>query len=383
MSILKLFSTQEKYFEGAKELKTFIITGATGFLGSSLAQKVLAAGHQVFALARGKNARERVESAIQSAAMGFGNDINFEKLKVFNSEESLLESELKSQTTDEVHFIHSAAEMSYAWKKMGESLSFNVSQSIALLELAKSLEASSFNYISTLYFSQSDGLIGESICLQNHPQNSYQASKWLAETKISLLAEKLEISYRVFRPGIIIGHSQTGWCRLKSFGFYMFLEGFHKLNDLGIKKLNLDLDPSSKLALVCIDDVVDWICHYIERPEFGFFNLTYSQLEKAKIVNLRRLIENSIPLNIRFAKPRSLSDFIFDREVKKNKDFANRHYQFSTEKLDRDFPQRRSLDNSSLINVIEFYHRNREPQSRLKYLKKQCEKQVSIWTNKL
>ncbi|MAZ47467.1 MAG: hypothetical protein CME65_02825 [Halobacteriovoraceae bacterium] len=364
-------------------MKTFVITGTTGFLGSSLAQELLKDGHQVFALARGEGARERVENSVQSAAIGFGTDINFERLKVFDSESKQLESELKSQSTDEVHFIHSAAEMSYAWKKMGKSLSFNVSQSIALLELAKSLEALSFNYISTLYFSQNEGLIDENICLQNHPQNSYQASKWLAETKISLIAEKLEIPYRVFRPGIIIGHSQTGWCRLKSFGFYMFLEGFHRLNDLGVKKLNLDLDPSSKLALICIDDVVDWICHYVKMPEFGFFNLTYSQLENAKIENLRRLIENSIPLKIRFSKPRSLSDFVLDREVKKNKDFANRHYQFSTEKLDRDFPQRRSLDNSSLINVIEFYHQNRESLSRLKYFKKQCKRQVSIWANKL
>src|SRR5438105_899511 len=96
--------------------KHIFITGATGFLGSHLAARVLDAGHVVSVLARGsKNAS--AETRVQEILREVGTS-RFENLKVFEGDISLPDLGLRggakneiTSSTDEVW--HCAASLSF------------------------------------------------------------------------------------------------------------------------------------------------------------------------------------------------------------------------------------------------------------------------------
>lgn len=340
-------------------MSKFIITGTTGFLGSAIACDLINQGHEVIALSRNDKKGDKTLKTIYEACMGYGYSFDASKIKVFDLYSDNLLSELKDHVDSETQFLHSAAHMSYAWKSMGDAAEFNVSFSTKLLLLARDLGLKSFNYISTLFTSNDYQDVPEEIHLFNHPQNTYQTSKWFAENQLSLLANNLDFPIRIFRPGIVIGHSETGWSSCKAFGFFMFLLGFMQVKSMGKKVINIDLDPEVELPLVCIDDISSWIGQFLESDNYGFFNLAYNHTKPAQINNLRKLIQNELRIEINFGGLNTLHDFAFDRKVKLNKDFAQKIWNFHTHKLDSQYGPR-SLDNSSMIKSIAYFVKHYE-----------------------
>lgn len=357
-------------------MKKYILTGTTGFLGSALACELLSQGHVVISLSRNDETGEKTLKAIYEASMGYGHAFEAASVKIVDLYSKTLYTDLKELVDKETEFIHCAAHMSYSWQSMGDAASFNVGFSSKLLMLANDLNLKSFNYVSTLFTSNNYQDVPEDIHIDNHPQNTYQTSKWFAENQLYLLADKLNFPLRVFRPGIIIGHSESGWSSCKPFGFFMFLLGFMQIKSMGKKVIHIDLDPDVELPLICIDDITHWISHFLVSKDHGFFNLANTNTLSARIGNLRKLIQNELRIEINFGDLNSLHDFAFDRKVKLNKDFAQKVWNFHTHKLDRDFSERELL-NSSMIKSIEYFvkHYQSDPQKKdvLRLLKKSKE----------
>src|SRR5687768_10134688 len=109
------------------ERKNILLTGATGFLGSHLAHRLLQEGHRVTALARSsKNspAAERVKDVLRTVG-----DAPLERLEVLEGDISLAglglnETSLERlRTTDEVW--HCAASLSFQQEDRAEIFQMN------------------------------------------------------------------------------------------------------------------------------------------------------------------------------------------------------------------------------------------------------------------
>src|SRR5688572_21757817 len=112
-----------------------LITGATGFIGSSLAARLLDRGARVTCLARGKDGPERTRAAIADAAKGFGFAVDVSTVNVLPYDFAAVEREHGASLADLDAAWHCAAHMTFNMKKLREAIDFNVGGTVALVEM--------------------------------------------------------------------------------------------------------------------------------------------------------------------------------------------------------------------------------------------------------
>ncbi len=317
--------------------ESFIITGATGFVGSALAAYALSEGKMVYALSRDDKNGQRTRKCIQVAAKGMGIRINSKNIGVLPfGEDGIIEAINFVPDRSQVSFWHCAAEMTYNYKKMKKSIEFNVSNTLNFLQLSHSLGIKRFYYFSTAFTSNKTGPIEEEIHLQNAPENAYQASKWMAETMLNYRAKELGQPLTILRPGVIIGHSKTGWSSGKAFGFFMFLKAMENLYKQGVKEVMLNIDPENEAQLITIDQTIEWSLkvHKHDQKKFEIIHLINKDRSLCKMKDVAALYSKYSGVKLSFGPPKSVSDHMFEKYVKMNKEFAGREWEFSEKGLD-------------------------------------------------
>jgi nucleoside-diphosphate-sugar epimerase len=256
-----------------------LVTGATGFLGSHLALTWLEQfpDDTVACLARrdgAGTARERVLDSLRKAERdSASHDVvarNLERIVVV--EDDLLSragesdpavEELEALGIDS--FWHSAASAKCVENDAHEVWNTNVGGVENALALAHRLHIPIFNQISTAYSCGTmSGRIFETIDRDPDDFNNiYEKSKHHGEQLVRRYCDAEGLAWRIIRPSIIIGHSQT-FRTSSAAGFYYCLDALRLLHDRVATRersyfdrhaLRVGIDRNATLNLIPVDFV--------------------------------------------------------------------------------------------------------------------------------
>jgi nucleoside-diphosphate-sugar epimerase len=325
-------------------MKTFLITGTTGFLGSSLAASLLFRGHRVVSLSRNDSCGERTRKAIAEAAAGFNlglGSAHWANLRLEACQYENLEKELANVDLDDIDEVwHCAAHMSYSPKKLDQALRQNLEITTELYELVsrRARACRRFVHVSTAYTA---GIEGGAIPERLHPRprlaNSYQISKWSAEQALAnLCREPNALPVTIFRPSVIVGHSLTGWSPGNRFGYFMFVHALKTAAELGIREASVDLSPEARPNLVPMDEVVGAAVALGERdgehlPALEIFHAANPhQLTSAEHL---RIMGERLGIRVRAGAPKTAFDQKINEAIAWNREFASRSFDFDVTRL--------------------------------------------------
>lgn len=230
----------------------YFVTGATGFIGRFLIPKLLDRGAKVFVLVRPSSADKiqglrELWGASKTQVIAVEGDLNEENL-------GLKPRWIKANAGKIDHFFHLAA--IYDLKADAASQqSSNVEGTAQAISLAKALEVGCFHQVSSIaaaglypgtftesMFDEAEGL-----------DDPYFLTKHLSE---GLVREQTDLNWRIYRPGMVVGHSETGEMD-KIDGPYYFFNLLKSISKVSPKGLPMLMSKAGILNIVPVDYVVN------------------------------------------------------------------------------------------------------------------------------
>lgn len=263
---------------------SYFITGATGFIGRHLVQRLLERNGTVYALVRqqsldkldGLRRRWGVDRRRVVAIIG---DLEKPYLGLSQAQINKLRGKIK-------HMFHLAAVYDFAADAERQRVA-NVEGTRHAIELAEALQVGCFHHISSIavaglyegvfredMFEEAEGL--------DHP---YFRTKHESE---KLVRQTLKRPWRIYRPGMVVGHSQTGEMD-KIDGPYYFFKLIQKLRALLPAWMPMIGIEGGRINIVPVDFVagaIDHIAH--KRGEDGkcFHLVDHHPLRVGEVLNV-------------------------------------------------------------------------------------------------
>ena len=279
-------------------MKTVLLTGVTGAVGSSLAPLLKREGYRLVYLARPSgniSAKERVEKSLGSF---------WDNGDVVLSGDIVLPccgvniSDLKSLIGKVDKVVHCAASIRFEEDDSKEVSRTNVLGTKNVLDLTNTIQSPEIHYMSTAYvagdakiFHETDFDIGQ------RARNIYEKTKLEAER---LVRNWSEGRFSIYRMGILVGDSRTGSMSQTGFsGYYAFYVQYYKLankirnseewrkkcckgeikfNSLGqlVLPIYIDYFSDSTLNIVPCDWLADLFSRLLSMPACGeTYHLTH------------------------------------------------------------------------------------------------------------
>lgn len=245
-------------------MKTILMTGVTGFLGASLAARLLHSGWRVIALSRRDADGARTKASIEEALAGFNMTLAaslWDHLDVIDAAHRPLHMCLDDRRVSESDiFWHGAAEMAFLNSNLPTAFRSNVCFTSEMYQKIRKIapRCQRFYYVSTAY---TCGMGGRTVPEELHTAypciNAYQTSKWCAEHALNHLHQIHGLPVTIFRPTMIVGHSKTAWTRKNGLGVYRFVDAVMMVKRLGGSALRMNLSATGQPDMVPIDQVIE------------------------------------------------------------------------------------------------------------------------------
>ncbi|MBT8138214.1 MAG: SDR family oxidoreductase [Gammaproteobacteria bacterium] len=240
----------------------YFVTGGTGFIGHFLIPKILDRGGNVFLLVR-KNSLHKVDELREYC--GAGSD------QIIAVEGDLREKNLgvgKAWIAGHEgfidHFMHLAAIYDITADAESQRLT-NVEGTAQAIALSKALKAGCFHLVSSIaaaglykgtftedMFEEATGL-----------DNPYFATKHESE---GLVRKEKRMPWRIYRPGMVVGHSETGQMD-KIDGPYYFFETVRNISKVVPDGFPLLMTKAGRINVVPVDFVANAIDHLAHLPD--------------------------------------------------------------------------------------------------------------------
>ncbi|MEH6530434.1 MAG: SDR family oxidoreductase [Photobacterium frigidiphilum] len=241
----------------------YFITGATGFIGSHLLQRMAKRPGVFYVLARSESSEKKLQDLIEKHA--FPQD-KFHTVRgsITESNLGLSTENIKHLTGKITHFFHLAAVYDLEADE-NDLMRANVEGTENALRLAERIQAGCFHHVSSIAVAGlfrgwfREDMLEQATDLE-HP---YFKTKHEAE---KLVQETATIPWRAYRPGIVIGDSKTGEAERVDGPYYFFkiLQKLRRSLPEWMPMLGLE---GGRLNLVPVDYVVDSIDHIAHKDE--------------------------------------------------------------------------------------------------------------------
>jgi short-subunit dehydrogenase len=263
---------------------SYFVTGATGFIGRNLVQRLLQREGTIYALVRA-GSRGRLEElrtgwgADGARVVPISGDLTQPGLAI--SEEDLV-----AMRGEVDHFFHLAAIYDITADAETQQVA-NVEGTRHAIELAGALEAGCFHHVSSIATAGlykgvwTEDMFDEAEKLDNNP---YFRTKHEAER---LVREDSPRPWRVYRPGIVVGDSRTGAID-KIDGPYYFFKSLQRARKVLPSWLPTVGVEGGEINIVPVDYVAAAIDHIAHEPDLDgrAFHLTDPSPRKAgQVVN--------------------------------------------------------------------------------------------------
>ena len=237
----------------------YFVTGATGFIGRHLVQELLDnRDGEVFVLAR-LGSKSRIDTLLRS--WGNPSRVTIVTGDLTKPRLGVSRGWVNEHRGSIDHFFHLAAlyDMTAA-DELNEQL--NVGGTRAAIDLAAALDAGVFHQVSSIAASGDyHGSYDETMfdVGQGLP-SSYHRTKFESER---IVREESQVPWRVYRPAVVVGHSETGTMD-KIDGPYYFFPLFKRMRDnlpQWMPVMGIDLGDTNVVPVDYVAKAMDHIAH--------------------------------------------------------------------------------------------------------------------------
>ena len=277
---------------------TYFVTGATGFIGRNLVEQLLKHEGKIYVLVR-EGSRGRLEElrsrweVDEDRVVTVVGDLSQPKLGV--SDEVI--AELKGSVD---HFFHLAAIYDMTADAESQRVS-NVEGTRHAVELAEELGTGRFHMVSSIAAAGlfkgtwREDMFEEAEEVDNNP---YFQTKHESE---AVVREECDVPWRVYRPGIVVGHSETGEIDKIDGPYYFFklLQRMRKALPQWMPTIGLE---GKQINLVPVDYVVKAMDHiaHLDGLDGQAFHLTDPNPKTAgQVINLFARAANAPAMSMR------------------------------------------------------------------------------------
>ena len=257
---------------------TYLVTGGTGFVGRHLVARLLERGGTVHVVARDASAPSLQALADHGDRLQIiPGDLGKERLGLGDAVVASLRGRID-------HCFHVAG--LYDLEADPRALEqVNVEGTSRVLALAGELEVETFHHVSSIAVAGSHaGTFSESMLEEGqdlpHP---YHRTKYEAER----LVRASPLAWRVYRPGIVVGHSQTGVTD-KPDGPYQLFKAIQKLRGAlpeWFPLLGPELGHTNLVPVDFVADAIDFLAHRPGLDRRAFHLLASEPQRVADVLN--------------------------------------------------------------------------------------------------
>ncbi|MFK8022192.1 MAG: SDR family oxidoreductase [Pseudomonadales bacterium] len=240
----------------------YFVTGGTGFIGNFLVPKFLDRGAKVFMLVRGSSMHKVDElrdywGAGKDQIVAVEGDLKDKKLGVSAAW-------IKKYAGEIDHFAHLAAIYDITADAESQRIT-NVEGTAQAIALSKSLKSGCFHLVSSIAVAGLyKGTFTEDMFEEaTNLDNPYFSTKHDSE---GLVRKEKKMKWRIYRPGMVVGHSKTGQMD-KIDGPYYFFDLINNISKVVPEAFPLLMTKAGTINIVPVDFVADAIDHLAHLPD--------------------------------------------------------------------------------------------------------------------